>query len=101
MKRRYPVFTRAPWREADGDPANPSTVLGVPVAELLSERPDGGGALVRLADRRYALTGSTVVVGPRRKLERFLRRQRPDTLGEEWLSELRGVLGRRPGTATP
>jgi hypothetical protein len=67
-------------------------VLGVPVIERLSQDPDGARALVRLADRRYALTGRTAVVAPRRKLERYLRRRGHELVGDAWLEELRAAL---------
>jgi hypothetical protein len=46
-------------------------------------------------DRRFALTGSTVVVGLRLKLQRHAHRQGRDSLGEEWFEELQDLVGRR------
>jgi len=65
------------------------------VIERLGENPHGQGALVRLADQRYALTGPTVVVAPARKLDRYLRRRGRDPLGEQWSQEARELLRRQ------
>ncbi|MDO8187968.1 hypothetical protein Q5424_11490 [Conexibacter sp. JD483] len=45
------------------------------VARLVLRRTDAPGALVALADRRYALTGPLIAVGPPRQMRRFLRRR--------------------------
>jgi hypothetical protein len=91
------MFTSGPWRPEDGDPGHPDTVYGIPVVERLGEDPDGGRSLVRLADQRYALTGSSAVIGPFRKLDRYLRRRRRDLIDERWYQEAREFV--RRGTA--
>lgn len=96
MRARFPVLTSGPWRPEDGDPDKPSKVLGIPVEKLLATRRDAPGALVRLTDRRYALTGSIAVVGTRGKLERCLRRRGRASFGDEWFEELRRLLRRSP-----
>jgi len=96
VRAGFPVLTSGPWRPEDGDPDKPNKVLGIPVEELLATRRDGPGALVRLTDRRYGLTGPIAVVGPRAKLDRFLRRRGRASLSDEWFEELRGLLRRRP-----
>lgn len=88
MKAHLPVFTSGPWQTADGDPGDPRTVHEIPVTTVVCRRRDGSGALVRLADRRFALTGSTMAMGPARKLRRYLRRVGSDSLGEDWYEEL-------------
>lgn len=88
------TFTAGPWRVADGDPTSPRAVLGVPVVKRLISRPARGVALVRLADRRYALTGPTVAVGLPRQLERFLRRSSHGSFDDRWLAEIRGAIRR-------
>jgi hypothetical protein len=88
------IFSSGPWRPEDGDPNQPETVHGVPVVERLGQDPDGRGALVRLADRRYALTGATVVIAPARKLVQHLRRRRRDLIGERWARQARELLQR-------
>ena len=55
-----PIFTTRPWTEADGDPDAPEKVLGLEVIERLGTRWDVPGALVVLADGRYAVTGPHV-----------------------------------------
>src|SRR3954470_10858215 len=52
-----PVFSVRPWSEGDGDAGSPDDVDGVPVVEQLRTRRDVQGALVVLADGRYAVTG--------------------------------------------
>lgn len=67
-------------------------VLGVPVTEQLGTRRDAPGALVRLADHRYALTGSVLAVGSRRQLDRYLRRRARVADGADWCAEARRLL---------
>jgi potassium/hydrogen antiporter len=67
-------------------------LLGVPVTERLGARRDAPGALVRLADRRYALTGRILAVGSRRQLDRYLRRRAPRADRAEWYAEARRLL---------
>jgi cell volume regulation protein A len=72
---RAPIFTTRPWMEADGDPDAPVTVLGLDVVERLNTRWDVPGALVVLADGRYAVTGPHVLVGSREQLQWHARRR--------------------------
>ena len=72
---RAPIFTTRPWTEADGDPDAPVTVLGLDVVERLNTRWDVPGALVVLADGRYAVTGPHVLVGSREQLQWHVRRR--------------------------
>jgi cell volume regulation protein A len=67
-------------------------LLGVPVTDRLGTRVDAPGALVRLADRRYALTGPILAVGSRRQLDRYLRRRAPLSRGAGWYAEARRLL---------
>jgi hypothetical protein len=63
------------------------------VVRLLRTREDAPGALVQLADRRYALTGATVAVGPAPRLRRHLRRSpRRCPAHGLWLAELDRTL---------
>src|SRR3954464_3508155 len=57
------IFSARPWSEEDGDPERPESVLGVQVAEHLRTRRDQPGALVALADGRFAATGLVMAVG--------------------------------------
>jgi len=88
-----PIFTTRPWTEADGDPDDPSRVLGLEVLERLGTRWDVPGALVVLADGRYAVTGPQVAVGSREQLQWHARRRlRVATLDAEraWWQEVIG-----------
>ena len=96
-----PVFTVRPWRREDGDAGFPSEVLGVPVIEHMRSRRDMPGALVALADGRFAVTGPLVAAGGSRQLEAHARRRlgRADDDAERaWWQEVLGAVameGRR------
>ena len=75
MRRSSCIFTSRSWRPEDGDPSDPKRVAGVAVARRLATRRDAPGALVRLVDRRYAITGRTVAAGLPRQLDRYIRRR--------------------------
>jgi cell volume regulation protein A len=70
-----PVFSVRPWSEADGDAGSPEDVGGVPVVEKLRTRRDTAGALVALADGRYAVTGPFLATGGARSVEMHARRR--------------------------
>ena len=89
-------FTMGPWDLADGDPARPPTVGGVPVVDHLRTRRDGRpGALVVLEDGRYAITGDVVATGNRTWVQeaarRGLRLSRTDS-ERAWWREVIGAL---------
>jgi len=91
------VFTVRPWRAEDGDLGAPDEIQGVLVAQRLRTRRGGHGALVSLADGRYAATGGDLVaVGSRRSLADWCARRvaRPGTGAAEraWWQELAGAL---------
>ena len=98
------VFSVRPWNAArDGDPADPEEIEGIAVAQRLRTRRDGSGALVMLADGRYAASGADVLaVGGRRRLADWCARRgsRPGTEAAEraWWQELAGALS---APATP
>jgi cell volume regulation protein A len=92
VKFRSRIFSSRGWLAKDGDPSRPQTVLGVPVTEQLGTRRDAPGALVRLADHRYALTGTVLAVGSRRQLDRYLRRRAHDADRAAWYAEARQLL---------
>jgi hypothetical protein len=98
------VFSVRPWNAArDGDPGAPDEIEGIAVAQRLRTRRDGSGALVALADGRYAATGADVLaVGGRRRLADWCARRvsRPGTDAAEraWWQELAGALS---APATP
>ena len=64
----------------------------MPVAERLGTRGDAPGALVRLADRRYALTGRILAGGSRRQLDRYIRRRARKADAADWYAEARRLL---------
>jgi potassium/hydrogen antiporter len=92
---RAPVFNVRPWTEADGDAASPDDCDGVPVVEQLRTRRDVPGALVVLADGRYAVTGPVLASGGARSLEAHARRRllRASDDGElAWWQEVLGAV---------
>ena len=95
------VFSSRPWDdEADGDAAYPEEVEGVPVREYLRTRRDVRGALVSLADGRYALTGSTLAIGGTKQVQAYARRR----LVRETRRHREGLVAggdRRSRTLTP
>jgi cell volume regulation protein A len=72
-------------------------VDGVPVLAVMRSRGDGSGAMLALADGRYAVTGETVIaVGGRRALadwcERRAERADVDPTERAWWQEVTGAL---------
>jgi cell volume regulation protein A len=95
------VFSSRPLRPGDGDPARSDRVEGIAVAARLRSRPDSGGALVALADGRYAVTGAGLLaVGSRRQLASWCARRgdRPGLSAQEraWWQEVTGALSAPP-----
>ena len=91
------ISTTGPWRAADGDPAYPKQVAGIPVARQLTTRVDSPGALVVLEDGRYAFTGRVSSVGSARALQALARRRlgRAGSDAERaWWREVIGMLAR-------
>jgi cell volume regulation protein A len=89
------VFSVRPVR-ADDD-RELSQVDGVPVLAVMRSRGDGSGAMLALADGRYAVTGETVVaIGGRRALadwcERRAERAGVDSVERAWWQEVTGAL---------
>jgi potassium/hydrogen antiporter len=100
-ERRHPVlrgstiFSTRPWTPDDGDPSRPSEVGGHAVVEQIRTRRDRPGALVALADGRFAYTGKIVAVGSASALQGAARR-RLAVAGDEaeraWWREVIGAL---------
>jgi potassium/hydrogen antiporter len=92
------VLSVRPYRKGmvDGDIARPKAVVGEPAVAQLRIRRDTPGALVALADGRYAVTGPLVVVGSRRDLTQFatrrLRRLPHDAPERLWLQTVIGAM---------
>jgi cell volume regulation protein A len=99
------VFSVRPGRSLDDDPARPRRVDGIPVRARLRSRRDQPGALVALADGRFAITGTGhLAVGGRRALADWCgRRALRAGIGEaerSWWQEAAGALvvpAPRPG----
>jgi potassium/hydrogen antiporter len=93
---RIPLFTVRPWEESDGDPAYPGEVAGAAVVEHLRTRHDRRGALVALADGRFAITGASLVVGSRDAVATYARKRLRKGAGGDgekaWLEEVVGAL---------
>jgi hypothetical protein len=91
------ILTARPWAEADGDPAFPKRILGIQVTGQLLVRLDRPGALVTLADGRYAFTGPVLGVGSASALQEAARRRLTAADSEvelAWWREVIGVLAR-------
>ena len=98
------VFSVRPWRPSEGDASHPVEIEGIPVLSRLRSRPDAGGALVRLADGRYAVTGDELLaVGSGRQLAAWCARRAglPGLSSQEgaWWQEICGALGAAPSGA--
>jgi cell volume regulation protein A len=99
------VFSVRPGRSLDDDPARPQRVDGIPVRARLRSRRDQPGALVALADGRFAITGAShLAIGGRRALAEWCgRRALRAGIGEaerSWWQEAAGALvvpAPRPG----
>jgi potassium/hydrogen antiporter len=92
------VFSVRPYREGmvDGDLAHPRAVGGEEAVAQLRVRRDTPGALVALADGRYAMTGPLIVVGSRRDITDFAtRRMRHldrESSERPWLQNVIGAM---------
>ena len=92
---RPAVTSVRPWGPDDGDPSRPSAVSGIEVVDQLRTRRDEPGALVALADGRYAVTGRLLAIGPAGELQGVARRRlaRAESPGERaWWQEIVGAL---------
>jgi potassium/hydrogen antiporter len=101
---RPPLFTVLPLERARvaGDPARPHAVFGEPVVAHIRIRRDVPGALVALADGRYAVVGPIVAVGSRGGVavwaRRRLRRLPAGHDEREWLTNVVGALAAEVAT---
>ncbi len=95
-RSRPSVTSVRPWQPADGDPSRPVEILGLEVVEQLRTRRDEPGALVALADGRFAVTGPLLGVGPSGELQAFARRRLTHATAAEraWWQEVVGALAR-------
>ena len=89
-----PVYTTRPWDDADGDASHPRSVAGHAVVEHVRTRRDVPGALVILADGRYAVTGPLLMMGPPAQLQAQARRRlarASDDAAVAWWQEVIGA----------
>jgi cell volume regulation protein A len=91
------VFSVGPAHILDGDPSMPHRVAGVPVRARLRSRHDEPGALVALADGRFAVTSAEhAALGGRRALvewcERRAHRSSISEAERSWWQEAAGAL---------
>jgi potassium/hydrogen antiporter len=89
------IISSRPWSADEGDPGRPQSVDGIDVVEQLRTRRDRAGALVALADGRYAFTGPVVAVGPSQPLQDLARRRLAragDDAERAWWREVIGAL---------
>jgi len=96
------IFNVRPWTEADGDDlGRPVKIAGLEISQRLRTRRDAPGALVTLADGRYAVTGDLLVaVGPRRQIAAWAARRVASAEGgaaKAWWQEVAGVLNAPAG----
>jgi cell volume regulation protein A len=96
---RPPLFSVRPGSSAAsvaGSHARPDAVVGHEVVAQLRIRRDVPGALVALADGRYAVTGPLIAVGPRADLSGWARRRLrtldADAAERVWLQNVVGAL---------
>jgi cell volume regulation protein A len=89
------ILTTRPWRAADGDPAHPVQVNGIAVVDQLRTRRDVPGALVWLADGRYAYTGPVLALGSPAQLQWSAQRRLVGATSDAdraWWREVIGAL---------
>lgn len=85
------------WTADDGDPSDPELVSGSLVIERLRVRRDVRGAVVRLDDSRYAVTGAAFAAGRADVLHRYAERRRVRAAGQDeeaWWDEVSRALRR-------
>lgn len=98
IPERRPIFSMRPWTPTldSGDPGRPAAVGRVEVIEQLRTRRDGSpGALVSLADGRYAFTGTVVAAGSSSTVQDAARRKLRQAAGDSeqaWWREVIGAL---------
>ncbi len=108
QRRERPAFRAAPrpfsigpWDDADGDASRPASVSGIQVHDQMRTRRDGRkGALVVLADGRYAFTGAIVGSGSRAAVQEAARRQlrlATDEGERAWWREVIGAVSSPQG----
>jgi len=92
------IFSAQPWDAAtDGHPGDPKSVSGAEIVRHLRTRRDTPGALLVLADGRYAVSGPVAATGAASQIQRYARRRLglADSDAERsWWQEVIGALAR-------
>ncbi|MBF6621031.1 MAG: hypothetical protein ITG02_12480 [Patulibacter sp.] len=90
------LFTVRPWREEFGAADCPERLLGTAVVRIVRVREDRRAALVKLSDRRFALTGDILAAGKRDDLRRYVQRRAHASNAapaeRQWLEECAVIL---------
>ncbi|MFY9487796.1 MAG: potassium/proton antiporter [Solirubrobacterales bacterium] len=93
---RAAIFSVRPWTDAMGDPGDPKSINKIGVRRRIRTRHDEPGALVVLADGRFAVTGDGVVAtGSPRQLRAYAVRriERAQTrAARAWWQEVAGAV---------
>lgn len=95
LRARTTIFSSRPWSDDDGDPGRPASVGRAEVVEQLRTRRDQPGALVALADGRYAYTGRITAIGSAVQLQDAARgrlRVAATDAEQAWWREVIGAL---------
>ncbi|MGZ5324810.1 MAG: potassium/proton antiporter [Solirubrobacterales bacterium] len=87
------IFNVRPLTAGDGDPARPQEVAGIAVAQRLRTRRDSPGALVILADGRYAVSGPILMMGPPGQVQAQVRRRLVRATDDAELAWWQEVIG--------
>jgi potassium/hydrogen antiporter len=99
--RAVSIFSTGRWAAHEGDPGAPESVNGVAVIDRLRTRRDVPGALVALADGRFAYTGPIKAIGSPRQLQDAARKRlarSPADAERAWWREVIGALEGERGT---
>jgi cell volume regulation protein A len=94
-QRAVSIFSTGRRMPVDGEPARPERVKGLAVTDQLRTRRDVPGALVVVADGRFAYTGPIQAIGSARQLQDAARKRlaRASTDSERaWWREVIGAL---------
>jgi cell volume regulation protein A len=93
--RQATIFATGPWRPQDGDPSHPKVVYGTDVLEQIRTRRDEDGAVVILADGRFAYTGKYTAIGSPGDVQRGAQRRlglAKTDLERSWWREVIGAI---------
>jgi cell volume regulation protein A len=101
-QRAVSIFSTGRRMAVEGDPARPEAVKGQRVIDQLRTRRDAPGALVVLADGRFAYTGPINAIGSARQLQDAARKRLAGCTADAeraWWREVIGALEGERGLA--